>query len=600
MISLNRIKITGKLDELTPICVVKEILKSYGINHTNNFDDINYYLSSIEQINSHEEITIPSKGFSESDIFKMIRFINSECTWGIKELQEAVNFLLPFTVPGANDSLPNITKFIPGEQEPGRIRSLNACVLFKACKCLGIKVNRFTNIEHMFYLIELYHKSTSVSLSQDIYNFLQTSSKLDMINFISFSQRHLKHSGQKQKLEIKREDLERVGSKYTTKGYIPFVVPSSEAEAVYLAGSIYSVNISKSDSPLDEYKNLSGDVYIPKDPRLKEIYGFNKNLLNLKKTFDPLFPKSCYSSLSLAQLVKNEGIIKGRQSGDDYDILREHSLFINFHEGIQEETKGIKTTTVSYDSVKDLEKGEILSYGLRGGTMQIITLDEIKGFFESKGNFIDMFTKEFLSDLCIRKLEMICVSSPEFSSEVNKKKLSLLETIKRIKGNNKENNYQVKRFIVRYNESNSEEKKKIIESLNSLLNVSMYMRGWEGIPFPFPISEVPYKDIKAIEIKVSIGIVDYEKKCELMSEKRLIDDLPLFKHKNGKYEISTAMDQGKTIGERLRIIKSGYDTSNANSCIRMSSNWLASSAYRLMVSLGMTAPFDINSLLHIT
>jgi len=75
--------------------------------------------------------------------------------------------------------------------------------------------------------------------------------------------------------------------------------------------------------------------------------------------------------------------------------------------------------------------------------------------------------------------------------------------------------------------------------------------------------------------------------------------LPLLIYRDGVFNASQQREYGLTLGDRLRLIRSGENTDNMNSCIRMSSNWLCASAYKYMQQINMEPPFEIRSLRYI-
>ena len=68
------------------------------------------------------------------------------------------------------------------------------------------------------------------------------------------------------------------------------------------------------------------------------------------------------------------------------------------------------------------------------------------------------------------------------------------------------------------------------------------------------------------------------------------------RYRNNIYSTATDVDDGKTIGERLKIVKSGISVS---SCIRLTSNWFASTIYRYMTLLEIDPKFNIADLRNI-
>ncbi len=97
-----------------------------------------------------------------------------------------------------------------------------------------------------------------------------------------------------------------------------------------------------------------------------------------------------------------------------------------------------------------------------------------------------------------------------------------------------------------------------------------------------------------VDVRVTDGIADLER---LYGESETVGtiflELPLVKYRDG-WQISTSAQEGINIQERLQILKNG--DGHYNSCMRLTSNWFASSAYRYMVVIGMDPPFDIEKL----
>ena len=76
----------------------------------------------------------------------------------------------------------------------------------------------------------------------------------------------------------------------------------------------------------------------------------------------------------------------------------------------------------------------------------------------------------------------------------------------------------------------------------------------------------------------------------------LILGLPLLKYADGKYIPIRSTKEGTSIRERLEIVKKGDEHPDYTSCIRLTSNILAVTAYRIMEVLGLPPKFDIRSL----
>ena len=75
----------------------------------------------------------------------------------------------------------------------------------------------------------------------------------------------------------------------------------------------------------------------------------------------------------------------------------------------------------------------------------------------------------------------------------------------------------------------------------------------------------------------------------------MILGLPLL-HYRGEYIAASEHSMGLTITDRIRIVREGDSSNNVNSCIRLTSNWFATTAHRYMQVVGMPQPFNIEHL----
>jgi len=104
----------------------------------------------------------------------------------------------------------------------------------------------------------------------------------------------------------------------------------------------------------------------------------------------------------------------------------------------------------------------------------------------------------------------------------------------------------------------------------------------------------------SVDIKVTSSIQRFETLCSNLNHIGiLIRNLPLLRYQ-GVFNPSRSERDGLTIDDRLRIVKEGNNTGNMASCIRMTSNWLAASAYRYWVLIGEPAPFTVEELREIS
>jgi hypothetical protein len=125
------------------------------------------------------------------------------------------------------------------------------------------------------------------------------------------------------------------------------------------------------------------------------------------------------------------------------------------------------------------------------------------------------------------------------------------------------------------------------------------MRGWEG-EGPYPIHTCLVRSQGTIDILVSEKLSDIDRFTEEHEHiASLILDLPLLLYRE-EFIASVDESEGFTIRDRLDIVKMGENDSSYNSCIRLSSNWLAASVYKINEALGIMPEFDIEMLREIS
>ena len=125
----------------------------------------------------------------------------------------------------------------------------------------------------------------------------------------------------------------------------------------------------------------------------------------------------------------------------------------------------------------------------------------------------------------------------------------------------------------------------------------MCCRGWLKDSDPLPISEAPVENQHLVDIRVTSSFADLD---AFLSEintnlQNIFLSLPLLRKRND-WVVINSIDKGKTIKERLEILKKGEDHGDHNSCMRLTSNYLAQSVYRYMQILELEPPFHLEDL----
>jgi hypothetical protein len=155
----------------------------------------------------------------------------------------------------------------------------------------------------------------------------------------------------------------------------------------------------------------------------------------------------------------------------------------------------------------------------------------------------------------------------------------------------------MKEFYNYYMKTNNKEI--ILECIQNLLHLGFRMRGWiDGNDYPVKIAMVDNQAI--VDLNVQEALRNYEESCKkLESDIYIIKSFPLMKYNKG-FHFSNNVEDGKTVGERIELVKKGENTSNMGSCMRLSSNYIVTTAHKMYTTLKLKEPFDIKMLRNIS
>lgn len=610
-IILSRLLITGPINFNTPKSVLIEIADAHGIIIDNNYiDNDNYRKELINTINKTKLVVI-KKPYNLKDYSSIARFINNRCDWILNKLMNAFNFLLSFFIFDKSFNIPVLTydEIIYGIQTPDNPFTFNSCVLFGLCQYYRIDTNYNTSIENMLLSIKLTTLSSS-SLYNILINKLSLIKNNPLYINITYNEylNNLIENENKENVkkipEYNYDILIQILNKY--KGYIKnkqLPSPKTNEEAVVFAILKYQIDITKVYHPLKEYDELQKIKYKPYDKELE------RRLLSkypeidspyLTECFNPYLPIDFYNPNILNNLAIREGITNEQiRNNQLYELLQIITLSNTFYHGKHINILNNKTD-IEMEPIDNLDFNDIVCYGIKHNNMYAYTYRELKYTFQMMKRFHipNSKTNEVFSEISINKL-LYLSSHNKYNMESDDNyriRLELSDIIKNIRLLLNEKSYECRQLLKIYHDSSDSIKSQINDAILSLHNLSMYMRGWNNTSF-LPISSAPFDNQSIVDLNVTNGIVDFEKKCsDLHNIGTIILSLPLFKYRNNDFIISSNSDDGYTIRDRLNIVKSGDTTDNLSSCIRISSNWLAASSYYYMDLLGMKKLYDIKDL----
>ena len=555
------------------------------------------------------------------------RFVNKYTEWTEGKLYEAFDFLHQFM--NDEDPLPKIdSTFITGLQTPNNINAVNACVLYKICIYHKLNINTKWNLDDLYNAVNLLHQNVDVLIRKTKFFIDKYASSADLINILLLSNQQI-HDPEPENLHkmvdynslphcvVNHCELSKLYDHLTDISILQKNVdPSTDVASISLAAINYHIDISKCSNPTREYKiicksvftnNISLNNYKPLDPWLSYWYTNYPELFDLTITFNPLFPKEFYDE-SLIIMAEREGYTPEEIAIDDpYQLMQLAYITDTFYDGRRPCLKRM-TTIIDLDDINDVPKGQLLCYGINNESfdecgLYPITIQEMIDLLNNNRNFTSPFYKNtVLSSTCIRKLKYILQDEDSLSSDTIKLRKELLEKICELELISGENNKYARILYDLYHSTTEEFKKSIEKCLHNLLQIGMYMRGWNGKgSYPIVKSWTLAKNEINMSINITNAIHIFEQSCQdLMNIGNFIKDLPLVIFRDGTFQHSSHENEGFTVGDRIKIIKEGDQTQNVSSCIRLSSNWLCSSAYKYIVTLNLPAPFDIVKLRHIS
>lgn len=619
---LNRLQITGNLDEKTPLCVVKEILEAHNLSTVNlQSKDVKFETlqQEIQKLNSYRPLIL--QGSPEDNLRYIATFVNSSCkSWTKGSLLKAYEHLLTF--PKENPSILSNIQYNQKDRE--NVEGYNACMLYSICKHYSIDTNWKMNGNQMALLLQKL-SFDSTKLRNGLIPLLESLTKSQLVNIYALLDQSSKKKGTielltepssiniKNNQEIKAMvylDNDKLTKSFRNFNDTNFLLTSMTAnnhfEAIVLAAMIYKLNIIESKFPLYEYEELSSvksvDLYVPIDNSFRKKFLWNKSWYNIYHHWIPEL-----TFLYSEKDMKNFCIQEGYDSEDfrNYDmmnLLHLSRISLNVYTGKNVYNFEQDLSPVHLDSLTELTNSECITIGILNelNTLKTFTLTELANVFMNAKNYsTPENTKEVFPERVIQKIKNI--SSNCGNIELIKA-ISIVEKWKQYSNEFSES----LRTIYSKNPS-------IFDFLSKTLEAAMYMRGWKVISEKYPLNEKETKLINSelqfeIEKNVFSKILEIQnwfKEMDLSeTEIKVLKTLPLMKFSHeGETKIfimTPDPEDGTSIFHRLEIVLDGDKHKNMKSCIRLTSNILLHSVYFYICSLGLPEPYNIFELEHIS
>lgn len=633
---LSRLRITGKLNESTPIIVITSVADAHGIKYNQRYLERSSYVNELISVISKTEV--PSIGVTSPDMDKLAtlsaiaRFVNSDtgCHWQKPALMEGYNHLISYCEPWTR-TLEGINLVDIGEPTVATPRSISVCILYQLCIRNNIELRRLTTLDEMLQIVRQLTKRVE-DLRSEVLELINNANRSTLVTIgasistpNSFTHQELINIATRYLDTLGHEDpnkhmslVERLLSRPNNSS--PKLLPkyaSTTAEAIVFAALIKKIDIIRmsevsSSSILSIYRMLVSGKNISimsKCPRYYDMnYSFNPNLpriLYTNEAIKELHAKECPSQLDerTGSLISNIPLSIEQM----YSALQIETLTATFHDGWRPNISN-KQTMIDLEEVSSIDPTDIICYGVEyQGSMIAVLPSELSDYFDSNCNMKNFLipvgtlqNSENFSISAISKLRYIAdtrATSPIRSPKQKHEDRRLVKSIDMLMIFSAGCFDRMRELKTIYETSSNEIKSSIIKALMLLHKLSFCMRGWidETSPLPVNIAVTPIDKQPAVFMKVTDGIAKLEQHCCSMEKLgALVMLLPLIKYEKGRYIfLNNVRGTMLRIGERLEIVKRGEDI---EACIRISSNWFAATSHRYLTFLGQKPLFDIDQL----
>lgn len=581
--SLNRYSLIGNINYNTPVCVIQEIMLCLG--NDISIEDIEKQRNIIvDHIISNDESIEIKDEYSQEELDRISIFVSKkETLWDRENLMKAFRHIVNY-----NNIIPE--NFTYGEKTNHNPISYDSTMLYAFCLENNIRTNSTDTINELAVYARLSFAKRHVLLDT-----LTTKiTKLDNCGLINVL-KETKFSSTDE--FVYSDNTGTIISKIKNIDNPLSRTLLTNEEAIVYAAKRYNIDITESSCPSNEFLEITKKEYykpITKD-RFFEYYNLNPYYYDLTKFWKPKLSQ-LYSDKMLSNLLNNE-CVNYKEISDPKQFLYELTLTKNVYIGI---IPGMEyhETFVYKTPFSELNNKHIISYGvINSNDIIALTADEITKFLRLHKEFRDFRNEgEILSERNLKKITMICKMFPH-----EEKFIELLDTIRETKVHGSIMNAKIKEFVTYTKNLDPETYDKINNILDKIFECSMFMRGWEeGKEYPMSVKDCENYAMRydEIETRVLDSVRFILESINNLNDttKMLIKSLPLIKisEKDKSYYKSTNPDEGLSFYDRLMIISTTPES--IYGCLRLSSNYLASSAQYYNILLNGKTYIDITKL----
>lgn len=542
MLSLDKIYITGSINNETPRIIIMEILRTYGIvNLPSEVSDYNLIYS----ISKKQPLKLEYK---PENYPKFAYFVNPEGEWksdGIN-LKKAYDHLMSF-----NSLYFNETECQFGPKTETCPYNIDLCLMFKLCKDYNLTLNRNTRTED---LIKILNERCEPATQENLIKIFMNTRTSNI-----YKQLHM----------------------------------PSEALIVIATLKGWGINILSSQHIKHEYYSLCKvsniNLWEPYDKEFKKCYKCNPHYFKVYDYWTPEF-HFIYSRDDIIKLAKKDGIdIDEPNYEQSLYYLQTSRLLPNFYLGKHIRNK--KESSIDFTPIDEINPNKCVSYGIihDESPMELFTFENLIRAFETYNKF-SWEPKSNFSIESINKLKMIL--SSERMMTPTSESIQLENVIRRIENVYRQVTGEDRNFVETYNDNI-----KMIKFLHTVLELGMYMRGWKlkGDGYPLTTAEASFVDeeLGFIENNVIPLILKVREEAQDPEISQGVEKIRMVQYKLNKWSSPNNSSFGMYLLDKLDII---LKNKGEESCIRWSSNFIIGGAYFYLEMMGHQPKFSISEL----
>lgn len=567
-------------EELPPSCIL-QILRCHGkdADESKFLISEKYRYKCYQHVMEGEDLVVNLN--KKKDIHRMIRYINPSGEFTDLEVVKHIANALQDPEKLLNGFSNHAVGF-PTEQRPN---SLPMDVLLWIAHHKGLVIEpRYTEYD-VHRIITLSNLSEETLRTRLLLRFMNMNSR-DII-------RNYGHE-----LLMVDDDLPSINEIRT---FPPF--PRFATEAIAMAASKFSRDITEAENPMKEYENILCGKQTTDSKLLYHLHR-DKFALDLKQRFRSYIPEHLYNTDALKRMAEEEGYSSDcNMSHYEYlNSVKEHDTFYAFGKGPAESyPRSNEYLLIAGDRIDDVDRNELLTYGnihKPNASLTVISYQELQDTFSLYKEFRNPVSEgyQIFSDRSIRKLKILA-QKPCADARVHEMRLTLFRTIVHIETFIKKRHMDV----LNLKEEISVDvinRNRMVVLLKTLLELGKAARSYDQAKDSFPYGLGSASDSQT-ETNVSNLLVSIDTMCQeesFISEK--FKQLPMMRYNPMTSSFHSSQDEydGFTIKDRLNILAKGESVNEMSSCIRLTSNWFCHTAYYYMVMLGEEPPFDISLL----